>query len=521
MGRGKKIKESGLVEPPIIKKKKVPREKKNIEEPKKKRERKPKQVRSNIIKPRKRQKKQHEDDEDEEEEKEGKIPPLLLPRELEDDDPLFDFIELPEEDPLDEEGVPKCNSVCSDDEHSEIQDVDYIEEIIEEEEEETGELSPKKTNPILPLLEIASNNIGTLGAKVFRNIERKKAAAAAKSRKLLPLPKENDTRFQKAIRINKDGSIPNEKEKYKAFHHLRKDLQEPVGFAEPIAEINAERATIQPSKPAIQNPRFLKNFGEVDRMKQKTIAKSIVHRGVPWPLEKSLQDPTILYTKPGDIHCFWCTECFKNIPYPAALRYTPGIDQFHVTGCFCSPACSNAWVFQREGSRKLMVNLLMFKRVYNLKVTENFHKAPPREALIKFGGYLTLEAFRGMEGKVDVEIHQPPFISMDIGLTELENIVIETSAIYKDGFEELYSKLSRLPANSVAPTMIVTGTQGYQMQKGHKTQMPTIEEQIRLATHNSNNNLKIARVEAPGTKQRRSLKDFMRPVTKPMSPPPP
>lgn len=446
---------------------------------------------------------------------------VKLPIEDEDEE-TFDFIELTEDgNLLDEDGIPKCNSVCSDDEHSEIQDIDYVEEIIEEEEEEQGELSPKKIKPLemkIPISSSSSNN-GTLGAKVFRSIEKKKAIAAATARKILPLPRETDTRYQKALRINKDHSEPNEKEKYRAFHHLRKDLQEPVGFVVPISEINAERAKISNERPIIQNPRFLKSFTDIHHMEQKTIASSIVHRGIPWPLNKSMQDPCILYLTPSSIHCFWCTEPFNNPPYPAALRYTPSIDQFYVTGCFCSPSCSNAWIFHKEGSRKLMVNLLMFKRVYNLKVTENSHKAPPRESLIKFGGYLTLEAFRGIANKVAVELHQPPFISMDIGLTELEHIVVETSVIYKDGFEELFSKVKRLPANSIAPTMIVTGAQGYKIQKGHRTEMPTIEEQIRLAAHDANNNLKIARVEVPGMKQRRSLKDFMKPVPKPpMSP---
>ena len=227
---------------------------------------------------------------------------------------------------------------------------------------------------------------------------------------------------------------------------------------------------------------------------------------MPWPSDQPTSTAPERYTTPGRYHCFWCTEPFEGIPFPVSGYHSAPQDCFYVYGYFCTPECSNAYADDRHGAKGTMVNKWMNKLVYGLKITEQ-KSAPPREALVKFGGYMTIESFRGSR-KLDIQfgLQRLPWANVQQGIVELEKIVTETIRKHSDGFEEVVARNTRFPSATIAPSRIVTASQGFQMQRGTWSQMPTLDEQIRLA-QSSASDLLIARV--PTTKRAKNLRDFM------------
>lgn len=136
------------------------------------------------------------------------------------------------------------------------------------------------------------------------------------------------------------------------------------------------------------------------------------------------------YSSKTKLACLWCTETFKNPPFPVALsfgckKYT-GEYWFKVRGHYCSPSCSMAaaGVDHRSATR------FMFKKVYSLSYRregtdeiQEITPAPPREALQKFGGPMTIAQFRAT-GKLGVETRfvELPFLPTMAGYEEVEGI---------------------------------------------------------------------------------------------------
>lgn len=114
--------------------------------------------------------------------------------------------------------------------------------------------------------------------------------------------------------------------------------------------------------------------------------------------------------------CWWDTKKFDTQPVCIPIKHTStqGIDTFHVIGCFCSFKCAKAYIKHGENTVLSGVNVsvyntmpllkLMYDTCYKNNSNSNQHLpafqdiplAPPRQALVCFGGVLNIETFRGV-----------------------------------------------------------------------------------------------------------------------------
>jgi hypothetical protein len=103
-----------------------------------------------------------------------------------------------------------------------------------------------------------------------------------------------------------------------------------------------------------------------------------------------------------DISCFWCCHKFETTPV-FMPTFLVG-DVYKVKGCFCSYECCSSYIANNSKYQKNKHLLYsMFRSFTGIRgePTQNgftsivkIEKAPPREALIMFGGHLSIEEFR-------------------------------------------------------------------------------------------------------------------------------
>lgn len=95
--------------------------------------------------------------------------------------------------------------------------------------------------------------------------------------------------------------------------------------------------------------------------------------------------------------CRYDTESFDSEPIPLITNVDNHLKIFHANAkvCFCSPACAKAFLFYNNNYTYDDLCLLNLYLSACLKIKNKiFQPAPPLEELKKFGGSLTLTAFR-------------------------------------------------------------------------------------------------------------------------------
>jgi len=96
-----------------------------------------------------------------------------------------------------------------------------------------------------------------------------------------------------------------------------------------------------------------------------------------------------------DTLCWWCCHSFDSIPIPIPFAYTRS-DIFKVHGCFCSFNCAKSYIlkdFARYvGQKPIYLLNFLYKKV--MKKNNYIKKAPPKEILKRFGGFLDIEDYR-------------------------------------------------------------------------------------------------------------------------------
>lgn len=133
------------------------------------------------------------------------------------------------------------------------------------------------------------------------------------------------------------------------------------------------------------------------------------------------------YEHPTDRACLWCTEGFETLPVPLPVRYCANTDVYMVTGQYCSPSCalaaveSTGTVYHRDNIRPIVHS--MFRRMYGLRGSLEIIAAPPREALAKFGGRMSVEQFRATGGLgILTRLVTPPMYPFSAGVEEVERV---------------------------------------------------------------------------------------------------
>ena len=96
-----------------------------------------------------------------------------------------------------------------------------------------------------------------------------------------------------------------------------------------------------------------------------------------------------------DVACWNCTFEFDAIPIavPKSLRHRKHFDKCY--GVFCSFNCAKRYVITQNNFdmwSQLQLLSLLHKRV--LGCTVKVIPAPPRQALLRFGGYLSIDEYR-------------------------------------------------------------------------------------------------------------------------------
>ena len=127
----------------------------------------------------------------------------------------------------------------------------------------------------------------------------------------------------------------------------------------------------------------------------------------------NIKNGETVITEKTDIACWWCTYNFDNLPCFIPEKYYD--EKYFVFGCFCSFNCAAAYNVNMN-DYKIWDRYSLLKRLYNQihQTEEEITLAPPREALHKFGGFLTIENFRKTLKKCDKEYRfiMPPMISI-------------------------------------------------------------------------------------------------------------
>lgn len=114
-----------------------------------------------------------------------------------------------------------------------------------------------------------------------------------------------------------------------------------------------------------------------------------------------------------DVCCWWCTCEFDGMPWFIPNSYNE--KNYYVFGCFCSAECAASYNFDTN-DYKTWTRYSLIKKLYNTicQNSDEVKLAPPREALKKFGGHLTIEEFRtnGKKYGKEYRLLIPPMISI-------------------------------------------------------------------------------------------------------------
>ncbi|AYV84179.1 MAG: hypothetical protein Hyperionvirus19_3 [Hyperionvirus sp.] len=113
-----------------------------------------------------------------------------------------------------------------------------------------------------------------------------------------------------------------------------------------------------------------------------------------------------------EVCCWWDTCKFESFPVFIPERYYGG--NFYVFGCFCSFDCAAAYNLKLNDYKVADRYSLIKKLHFMIKgVNEEIPIAPPREILDKFGGYKTIEEYRGIARTLGKEykLLLPPMIN--------------------------------------------------------------------------------------------------------------
>lgn len=154
-----------------------------------------------------------------------------------------------------------------------------------------------------------------------------------------------------------------------------------------------------------------------------------------------------------DLACMWCRETFDTPPCYVPDKYID--DKFQVLDfVFCSESCGKSYIVDigdHRVSERISLQVKLHNAVYVNNQISCINYAPPREAHIKVGGYLTTKQFRknSNTNKVEYRHIMPPMTSI---ITYIEKTIDEDprlKRIYGDESEDnLVLKRSKPLPNS-------------------------------------------------------------------------
>ena len=131
----------------------------------------------------------------------------------------------------------------------------------------------------------------------------------------------------------------------------------------------------------------------------------------------------------------------------APQAFDPRDGTYQVTGCFCSMACSKAWILS-QGGVGISAQLVLHERLsYELYGVRNVVAAPPRLALDIYGGPYSLARFRAVSYQSRTRLVTPPFVSNVMVAEERDTEGSSVSALGVNGISSVTGL--RRPRNPV------------------------------------------------------------------------
>ncbi len=152
------------------------------------------------------------------------------------------------------------------------------------------------------------------------------------------------------------------------------------------------------------------NIVDLEEPKKKRTAKKLDEDlssvGV-WSKKKVLGTSKNVYKvldtsdKREGICCLWCCNTYIGTGVPRPIHYDKTTNIFNVVGQYCSWSCVAAHAIENEGKLDLVFKLKDFSEKDQLRkdpkyVVSELQPAPPREALLMFGGHMNINEFRNV-----------------------------------------------------------------------------------------------------------------------------
>lgn len=214
-------------------------------------------------------------------------------------------------------------------------------------------------------------------------------------------------------------------------HHASEP--EPLPF-EPIGSDLVTETIVSDS--VAETHRLREEVERLSRMLAEVNDRSSLPRSGPQSGPQS--GPPAGDQKPNE--CMWHLAGFETGVVGLPLSYDESSQTFNCIGCFCSLECAYAYRLEHRSAEAAPIRLLhiahkMRERAEQVPEASELTPAPPRQALIRFGGTMTLETFLNSSHPW-YAIRHPPFNCIS---ETIERIDGETAST-------MYRSMSAAPA---------------------------------------------------------------------------
>jgi hypothetical protein len=174
-----------------------------------------------------------------------------------------------------------------------------------------------------------------------------------------------------------------------------------------------------------------------------------------------------------DIVCRFDGEQFNSIPIPLPIDHNTETNTYTCYGIFCSASCVKAFM-ENNPVYSNALSMIWLKKIM-CEVFGDFDdivEAPPIDLLIKHGGELTIEQFRGFgRQKTRIMTHRMPFFTCALAFELVKEFNESKTSVEKEG--KKFKKLHRQKKASTKPQP--TTTQSTLV--SHQQQQPSTEKQ--------------------------------------------
>lgn len=100
----------------------------------------------------------------------------------------------------------------------------------------------------------------------------------------------------------------------------------------------------------------------------------------------------------SNLWCWWCCHKFNGPPCYLPTKYDEYRERYVVIGNFCSWSCVKSYNMD-IGDNGTNNRSFILRRILKRLEIKDVKNAPPRSALLEFGGHLTIEKFREASGE--------------------------------------------------------------------------------------------------------------------------